>query len=120
MIVMEQKGDHLEAVVWSEAPTIYMDTWALDLFSKDQALRDRFLELFKDRGTLLISVMLAMEIGANVAAERPELQLFLDAVGPHWVPLTIDPFAVVAAQEQPGSTHGCVSAGFMTLSSLPS
>ena len=30
MIVMEKKGDGLEAVVWSEAPTIYMDTWAVD------------------------------------------------------------------------------------------
>ena len=102
MIVMEKRGDHLEAVVWSEAPTIYMDTWALNLFSRDQPLLDRFLQLFHDRGTLLISVMLAMEIGAHVAAERPELRSFLDVIGPHWVPLTIDPFAVMAAQEQPG------------------
>ena len=57
MIVMEKKGDGLEAVVWSEPP-IYMDTWALNLFSRDQAPRDRFLKLFQDRGTLLISVML--------------------------------------------------------------
>ena len=36
MIVMEKKGDGLEAVVWSEAPTIYMDTWALNLFSRTE------------------------------------------------------------------------------------
>jgi hypothetical protein len=113
MIVIEKKGDQLEALVWSEAPTIYMDTWALNLFSRDQPLRDRFLQVFQDRGTLLISVMLATEIGANVAAERPELRSFLDVIGPHWVPLTIDPFAVMAAQDQPGSTHGCISVGFI-------
>jgi hypothetical protein len=109
MIVMEQRGEHLEALVWVEAPSVYMDMWALDLFSKDPALKKRFLDLFKDRGTLLISVMLAMEIGSHTGAERPELRGFLDAIGPHWAPMTIDPFAVIKAQESPGSTPGCVS-----------
>jgi hypothetical protein len=97
MIVMEQHGDHLEAVIWSEEPSVYMDNWALDLFSKDQALQQRFLDVFKDRATLLISVMLAMEIGSHAATDRPELRAFLDAIGPHWAPLTIDPFAVMEA-----------------------
>ena len=30
---MESVGGALDAVVWSEPPTIYLDTWALDLFS---------------------------------------------------------------------------------------
>ena len=77
-----------------------MDTWALHRFSTDQALQEQFLAAFQDRGTLLISLMLAVEIVANASPARPELRAFLDAIGPYWVPLTIDPWAVINSQEQ--------------------
>jgi hypothetical protein len=35
MIVIEKNGHATDAVVWSQAPTIYMDNWALNMFATD-------------------------------------------------------------------------------------
>jgi hypothetical protein len=115
MIRLEHKDGAIDAVVWSEPPTIYLDTWALDLFSSNDALRIQFVDRFAERGTLAISLMNVAEIGAHGAATRPALRSFLEAIDVRWLPLTIDPFKVMTAQE----THdepcsGCLSAGFLT------
>ena len=114
MIVIEKKNATTDALVWTEEPNIYMDMWALTTFAQDQTLRQQFLGIFDDRGTLLISTMLAVEIGANRATDWPEMRTLLDAVGPHWLPLTVDPFVVMEAQEKQSSAHdACISHGFI-------
>lgn len=114
MIVLEKKSSATDAVIWTEEPTIYMDNWALNRFSADQALKQQFLAAFQSRGTLLISVMLAVEVGANASPARPELRAFLDAIGPYWVPLTIDAWAVINAQERHGGKpDACISSAFI-------
>jgi hypothetical protein len=41
----------------SEPPLIYLDHWALRLFSSNSRLRVRFFESFRTRGTLMFSLM---------------------------------------------------------------
>lgn len=65
MIRLESEGGALEAVVWSEPPTLYIDTWALDRFSRDNTLRGQFLNLFKDRGTLAMSLVRPSSVPAT-------------------------------------------------------
>jgi hypothetical protein len=114
MIVIEKKNGTSYARVWTEEPNIYMDMWALTMFAQNQTLQRQFFETFNDRGTLLISTMLAVEIGANQATAWPEMRALLHGVGSHWLPLTIDAFAVMEAQENHGSAHAaCISHGFI-------
>lgn len=104
----------MQASIWSEPPTIYMDTWALNLFSNDQLWRSKFFELFRNRGTLAVSLLNIVEIGAHAARCRPELRSFLDAIGPHWVPLTIDSFALMDAQKTSHEDKSaCLSTPFL-------
>lgn len=115
MIEIDRRNSAAEALIWTEEPNIYMDTWALTTFARDQSLQQQFLSIFADRGTLMMSVMLAVEIGANAAAEWPEMRALLDAIGPRWIPLTIDPFAVIDAQERGLDQHrACISSEFVT------
>lgn len=100
---------------WSEPPLIYMDNWALSDFSTDASLRQRFLKLFKDRGTLAVSVMNAVEIASHHGEERPELRSFLGEIGPHWFPLTTSSDKVMEAQETDHDTQsGCFSEAFLS------
>src|SRR5439155_5210593 len=114
MIAIDRSSGTIEAKVWTEEPTIYMDMWALTMFARDQALQQQFLGVFQDRGTLLISTMLAVEIGANKATSWPEMRAFLDVIGARWLPLTVDAFRVMDAQEHQGNAHeACISHGFL-------
>lgn len=114
MIRLDTRDGAIHATVWSEPPIIYMDNWALDRFSTDLVLRNEFLGLFRDRGTLAVSLMSVVEIGAHGAQHRPELRSFLEAIGPHWVPLTIDPFLVMNAQETSQERQSaCLSSAFL-------
>jgi len=114
MIRLDTRDGTTHATVWSEPPTIYMDNWALDRFSTDPALRTEFLGLFRERGTLAVSLMSVVEIGAHAAQHRVELRSFLEAIGPYWVPLTIDPFSVMNAQAaSQGRQSDCLSSAFL-------
>jgi hypothetical protein len=114
MIRLDTKDGARHATVWSEPPIIYMDNWALVRFSADPVLRTEFLGVFRDRGTLAVSLMSVAEIGAHRAQQRPELRSFLEAIGPRWVPLTIDPFSVMNTQEGSGSRQSaCLSSAFL-------
>src|SRR2546421_12513186 len=114
MIRLERVGGAWEALVWSEAPTIYLDTWALNLFAETAALRTQFLDLFKDRGTLALSLVGVGEIAAHMAPERPELRSFLESIGPHWIPITNDPFQVMHAQNTVQNLpSACLSSRFI-------
>src|SRR2546427_4308973 len=72
------------------------------------------MELFRDRGTLALSLVGVGEIGAHMASERSELRSFLEEVGPRWVPVTNDPFQVIGAQNRGDDVHAaCISANFI-------
>src|SRR5579863_946086 len=68
-----------------DSPTVYLDHWAIRLFSDDRALQDRLLAaLLVKRGTLLVSIITMAELGA---ASDPrhiiDAEAFLERCLPH-------------------------------------
>lgn len=116
MVVIQRDGADYILEVFSEPPLIYLDHWALRLFSSDPDLRNRFLTIFKTRGTLMMSLMNVVEIAGNVSeSTAAELRSFLEEIGPHWVPSTIDPIRIIEAEQGvPTDVHPCISKGFLT------
>jgi len=113
VIRVENVDGAREALIWSEPPTIYADTWALYLLSRDAVLRTQFMDAFRDRGTLAISLVGVGEIGAYLAPERPELRSFLEDIGPRLVPITNDPFQVMREQRGADIPAACISGNFI-------
>jgi hypothetical protein len=66
-----------------------------------------------------VSLVGVGEIAAHMAPARPELRSFLEEIGPHWVPVTNDPFQVIAAQSRGDQHAGCISANLSTIRYSP-
>ncbi len=68
-----------------DSPTVYLDHWAIRLFSDDKALHDRFVTaLQRKRGTLLISTFSMAELGgASDPQHAIDAEAFLERCLPH-------------------------------------
>ena len=84
--------------MFSEAPIIYLDHWALRKISVQPDWRRRFLGAFKSRGTLLFSVVHLAELAGNKGESVTAVRSFLEAIGPHWMVTRVDPFKVVTLE----------------------
>jgi hypothetical protein len=73
---------------------VYLDHWAVREISKSPARRDHFLETFRDRGTLMFSVVNIVEMGHNSADSYAQIRALLDGVGPYWLFSDPDPATV--------------------------
>jgi hypothetical protein len=118
MVSWQKNGDDVEFVVEAESPLLYLDHWAIRRFSENPTHGSRFLTAFKNRGTVMFSLMNVTEIARDASPTRArEISRFLEALGEHWIPMTIDPIRIVRAEES-GTTsdgiHPCVSAGFLS------
>lgn len=118
MVTLRPVGKDYEFEVWSEPPLIYLDHWALRRLSENPTLGERFLAAFTNRGTVMFSLMNVVEIAGDPVAQRAQqIRNFLEKLGPHWIPMTIDPFRIVGAEDSgktPDGMHPCVSVGFLT------
>lgn len=118
MVSWQKNGDDVEFIVEAESPLIYLDHWAIRRCSENVVLRKRFLSAFKNRGTVMFSLMNVTEIARDASPARArEIHTFLEALGAHWVPMTIDPIRIVAAEESggtPDDAHPCISVGFLS------
>ena len=78
----------------------------------------RLLEAFQQHGTLMFSLMNVVEIASDRETMRSaQIRDLLEQVGPHWVPLTIDPLRIMKAEDTgttPDGVHPCVSHAFLT------
>jgi hypothetical protein len=90
MVKIEDVGSNKEAACWIERPGIYLDHWAMRLFAEDTARRERFREVLKTKGTVLISIMNIREIADNTGQSATNLRAFLDAIGPRWFPISVN------------------------------
>jgi hypothetical protein len=72
MVTWRPAGKDYEFEVWSEPPLIYLDHWALRRLSENQTLGERFLAAFKNRGTVMFSLMNVVEIARDPVARRAE------------------------------------------------
>jgi hypothetical protein len=116
MVILHLDADgNGEFELIAEAPLIYLDHWALRLFASEPGRRAHFLEAFRTRGTLMISVMNADEIARTTLDETAgELRSLMDGIGPHWLPMTVDPMRIIDAEM--GNTTGnnpCASEAFL-------
>jgi hypothetical protein len=75
-------------------PLVYLDHWAVREISKSPARRDHFLETFRDRGTLMFSVLNIVEMGHNSGDSYTQIRALLDGVGPFWLLSDPDPATV--------------------------
>ncbi len=118
MITIRAKGQDYDFELSTEPPSIYLDHWALRRLSEDSGLSRRFLFAFKHRATLMFSVMNAAEIARDASPQRAQqVRDFLKELGPHWFPMTIDPFRIINAEEtgkMPDTLPLCASGEFLT------
>lgn len=95
MITVSKGTTAYEISAQTRPPSIYLDHWALRRFSSDLQLRNRFINFFRDHGTLLFSLANMMEIAANTGESLRNIQNFLCEIGEQWFPLEVNPIKVI-------------------------
>ena len=92
---------------------IYLDNDSLIQLAKGPApTRDRFLEALRAGGTFLFSFTNAAELAGPQGASADAVRAFLNAVGPRWIPLEMDPRRVMN-REQQGAKDPAISLSFI-------
>lgn len=118
MVTVRSVGPDYEFEIWAEPPLLYLDHWAIRRLSEDLVRGSRFLTAFEHRGTVMFSLMNVVEIARDADAQRAkQIRNFLEGLGPHWVPMTIDPIRIIDAEDTGATPQGanpCVSPGFLS------
>lgn len=115
MLSVEILGDSVDWSLTTRPPSIYFDHWALRLFSSKSEFRDRFLALFKTKGTLFFSWLNVLELSRNTGESADLLKIFLAEIKEHWFPMEINPFTVMEREVAGDCAEisPCVGAGFL-------
>jgi hypothetical protein len=113
MITAIKDGEKYGADVSIRPPSIYLDHWALRLFSSDLELRQTFLAYFKTKGTLLFSWANALEVSRNTGLSAGNIRLFLTEIGQQWFPVEINPIKVIRSETVSGNGNPCFAASFL-------
>jgi hypothetical protein len=93
---------------------VYLDNYSIiDLAKRSPQLRTRFLTALRGRGTLLFSLTNAIEVTGPQGKSSEAVRSFLSEVGPHWIPVDLDPSAVIR-REKEGHPAPPVSTDFVT------
>ena len=96
MVTIQATDDGLSVEIQVFGIAAYLDTWALILLATGEPdRREKFLHSLAKGGSLLFS-------GANILElRRPEGEVasFLDAIGPNWAPIELDPNVVVTRED---------------------
>ena len=96
-------------------PAIYLDQDSLGDLARYKPRRRRFLDIFEHKGTLLFSWTNAIDIAGPQSGTKERIHDFLDALGPYWIPLELNPYKVVRKEQgiEPSSGTPCVSESFL-------
>ncbi|MEQ1760415.1 MAG: hypothetical protein ABL986_19045 [Vicinamibacterales bacterium] len=106
MITTRVVGDRIDVVVKCERrPAVYLDQFALHHFSTNREHKARFLGAFASRGEVLFSSANVSEVVQTAGATLEATCAFLDAVGPYWVPIEMDVWAVLRATRRASEAH---------------
>lgn len=94
---------------------VYLDNWAvIDLAKGDPSRRRRFVDAVCTGGDLLFSSANAAELTGPQGKSFDAVRSFLDQLGPHWVPVELNPFKVVERElNGAGRGESCISPDFM-------
>ncbi len=114
MIRFTSENGNPEIVAETRGYSVYLDNDSVIEFARRcPSRRQRFVDAVRSRGTLLFSWANAVEIAGPQGDSADAVRSFLDAIGPHWVPLESNAWEV-ARREEAGLTSGvAVSEHFM-------
>jgi len=80
---------------------VYLDNWAIiGLATGDPSRRARFVNAICAHGDLLFSTTNAAEFGGPEGKSAKAARNFLDELGPHWVPVELNPFKIMERESQ--------------------
>jgi hypothetical protein len=103
VIIYERRGSRFRITVPVNPPLIYLDHAFLRRLSKNMREQHRFLTAISRRGTLALSMLNMLEIGAHEPGPSVvKLHRFLVEVGNRWCLLNIDPIGVSARAHERG------------------
>jgi len=93
---------------------VYLDNWAIINLAKEcVSRRRRFVDALRQRGTVLFSWTNAIELAGPQGASAEAVRSFLDSLGPHWVPVELNPWMVVERERAGLYAQAAVSESFM-------
>lgn len=93
---------------------VYLDNDSLiDLATRAASRRKRFVEMLQARATLLFSWANAIEVSGPEGPSAGAVRTFLDSIGPHWVPVELNPWEVVKREQAGLAAEAAVSTRFM-------
>ena len=111
--VTKPTDENYEVSASTRPPSIYLDTWALRLFSSDPDHRQKLLTFFRANGTLLFSLTNILEISRITGNSAKLIRDFLAEVGEQWFPLEFNPIKVIEAEYAPRSNSPCFATSFL-------
>ncbi len=96
-------------------PAVYLDHDSLGEIARNEARRCRFLDIWTRKGELLFSWANALDVSGPQEGSAQAIKELLEAIGPHWVPLEINPWKVARKEsgQEPSSGTPCVSESFL-------
>jgi hypothetical protein len=117
MIQARTNSDGSALVLWATAEgfPVYLDNWAIyDLAEGDPSRRNQFVSSVRSGAELLFSIANAVELTGPKGKSFELVKGFLDELGPHWVPIEMNPFEVLEREQRGvGLAESCISEGFM-------
>ncbi len=94
---------------------VYLDNDSLiDLAKGSSTRRDRFLAAVERGATLLFSGANALELAGPEGSSAAAVDAFVDAVGPQWIPLELNPWKVLRKEQDGAGPQAPVSNEFLT------
>ena len=103
-----------EVVAETKGYGIYLDNDSLIDLAKGQASRrTRFVDLLQAKATFLFSWANAIEVAGPQGASADAVRAFLDSIGPHWIPLQLNPWELMKREQAGLAAEAAVSTTFM-------
>jgi hypothetical protein len=95
---------------------VYLDNWAIgDLAEGAPSRRERFVEAVRAGAEILFSIANAVELTGPKGKSLDAVKGFLNELGPHWVPMELNPFKVLEREQNGVSpAESGISDGFVT------
>jgi hypothetical protein len=114
MIRLSVEEDSRVILAETRGCPVYLDNWAIINLAKGcPSRRQRFVDALRQRGTLLFSWTNAIELAGPQGTSAEAVRNFLDSLGPHWVPVEMNPWTVVKREGAGLYAQAAVSESFM-------
>jgi hypothetical protein len=89
----------VELDAFANGARVYLDNWAIIYLAKrDPIRRKRFVEALCAKGDLLFSITNVAELVGPKGQSAESVKSFLNELGAHWVPVTLNPFDIMAVE----------------------